>query len=62
MSKWLVRALFSAALGAAVAAPAVADECGLTVVAVYVLKSRMLARLREEILALSDDAAFLDPP
>lgn len=40
-------------------APAVASELGLPVALVYVAKSRVLKRVREELLVLSDDVPHL---
>lgn len=43
-------------------APEVAGELGLTIDAAYAAKSRVLRRLREEVLALADDLPLgLDP-
>ncbi len=43
-------------------APEVADELGLAVHAVYVAKSRVLQRLREELLFLAEDMPHAFPP
>ncbi|HEY3787738.1 MAG TPA: sigma-70 family RNA polymerase sigma factor [Urbifossiella sp.] len=40
----------------------VAASAGLTIVAVYVLKSRVIRRLREEARLLTDDVPYFDPP
>ena len=42
-------------------APQVARELGLTIEAVYLAKSRVLRRLREEVLSLADDFPLVPP-
>ena len=42
-------------------APEVARELGMTVDAVYAVKSRVLRRLREEVLMLAKDLPWLTP-
>ena len=42
-------------------APQVARDLGLTIEAAYLAKSRVLRRLREEVLALADDFPIAPP-
>ncbi len=52
---------FTSIWGAGRPAPEVARELGLTIDAVYAAKSRVLRRLRDEVLALAEDMPIVAP-